>query len=148
MAEFLAGARAEILEKTDVLDARVVLEIQNAFGGQAQELPNLIVARIPQMAVMARILDQNFVRADRAACGRKCRRRGGRARPRCGRAAWDAQQSAPTRRHALGTVEITCGVSGESGQKRQAPSERGLSAGSSPVITHERVMGSLRSSMT
>jgi len=47
-----------------------------------------------------------------------------------------------------GTEEMTCVASGESGQKRQAPSERGmLRVDSSPVITQERVMGSLRSSM-
>jgi hypothetical protein len=49
---------------------------------------------------------------------------------------------------ALGVAAMTCGVSAASGQKRQAVSgPDGPSAGSSPVITQERVMGSLRSSM-
>ena len=46
------------------------------------------------------------------------------------------------------TLEMTCAGAEESGQKRQKVSERGPdSATSSPVITQERVMGSLRSSM-
>src|SRR5580698_1684671 len=43
---------------------------------------------------------------------------------------------------------ISCGGSRESGQNLQNDSGRGaLSGKSSPVITHERVIGSLRSSM-
>jgi hypothetical protein len=43
---------------------------------------------------------------------------------------------------------MSCNGVGESGQKRQKVSGRGtLSWPSSPVITHERVIGSLRSSM-
>ena len=45
-------------------------------------------------------------------------------------------------------VAIICAGSRESGQKRQTDSARAtLSGTSSPVITHERVIGSLRSSM-
>jgi hypothetical protein len=46
----------------------------------------------------------------------------------------------------LGTEEISCVAVGESGQKRQTVSE-GTAAGSSPVMTQERVIGSLRSSI-
>jgi len=46
------------------------------------------------------------------------------------------------------TLETTWAGADESGQKRQNGSGRGPdSVTSSPVITHERVMGSLRSSM-
>ena len=54
---------AVILEEADVLDARVALEIQNALGRQAQKLPNLVVAGIPQLPVVPGILDQHFVSA-------------------------------------------------------------------------------------
>src|SRR5579863_7753988 len=46
------------------------------------------------------------------------------------------------------TLATSCAGSRESGQNRQNGSERGTFSGmSSPVITHERVIGSLRSSM-
>src|ERR1022692_389160 len=64
MAEFLAGVGAVVLVETDVFDAWIVFEIKDTFGGEAQELADLIVAGIPEMAVMAGILDQNFMRAD------------------------------------------------------------------------------------
>ncbi len=45
-------------------------------------------------------------------------------------------------------LEINCTGRGESGQNRQKDSVRGaLSGTSSPVMTHERVIGSLRNSM-
>jgi hypothetical protein len=48
----------------------------------------------------------------------------------------------------FGTDAIICVALGESGQKRQALSgDAALSPGSSPVMTQDRVMGSLRSSM-
>ena len=65
MAEFLPGAGTEILKEADVLDTRVALEIQDALGGQAQELSNLIVAGIPELPVVPGILHQHFVGADR-----------------------------------------------------------------------------------
>ena len=66
MAEFLSGAGPVVLVETDVLDARVVLEIHDALGGETQELADLIVAGIPELAVMPGILDQNFMSANRA----------------------------------------------------------------------------------
>src|SRR6202158_2071711 len=65
MAEFLPGILAIILEQADVLDARIALEVEDALGDQAEEVCDLIVAGIPQVAVVARIFDQNLVRADR-----------------------------------------------------------------------------------
>ena len=66
MAEFLPGAGAIIFIKADVLDARIALEIEDAFGGEAQELANFVVAGIPEMPVVTGILHQNFVRANGA----------------------------------------------------------------------------------
>ena len=65
MAEFLAGILAIVLEQADVLDARVTLKVENALGGKAKEVRDLVVAGVPQMAVVVRIFDQHFVRADR-----------------------------------------------------------------------------------
>jgi hypothetical protein len=43
---------------------------------------------------------------------------------------------------------MTCTEAGESAQNRHKDSERGEASGtSSPVMTHDRVIGSLRSSM-
>ena len=61
MAEFLAGPRPIIFVKTDIFNARVALEIENAFGGEAKELSNLIVAGLPELAIVPGIFDQNFV---------------------------------------------------------------------------------------
>src|SRR5215470_11908432 len=47
----------------------------------------------------------------------------------------------------LGQVEMVCRPSPVPGQRRQRPPARGASARSSPVMTQERVMGSLRSSI-
>ena len=44
MAEFLPGVGTVVFEEADVLDARVALEIEDAFGSEAQELADLIVA--------------------------------------------------------------------------------------------------------
>ena len=147
MAEFLAGIRAVVLEEADVLDARVALEVENALGGEAQELPDLVVAGIPELAVVPGIFDQHFMSAHRthavvnavaAAAGlafNVVKRRGMHHRAR-----------RPAR--ALGIAAMTCVGSGESGQKRQTVSGRGdPPPGSSPVMTQDRVMGSLRSSM-
>src|ERR1700693_5316701 len=65
MAEFLPGILAIILEQADVLDARIALEVEDALGDQAEGVCGLIVAGIPQVAVVARIFDQSLVRADR-----------------------------------------------------------------------------------
>src|SRR5713226_9372927 len=65
MAELLSGIRAMVFEEADIFDARIALEIEDALGGQAKEPLDLRVAGIPNMAVVARVLDQNLVRADR-----------------------------------------------------------------------------------
>src|ERR1700723_380748 len=66
MREFLSGAFAVIFEDADVLEAAVALQVLNAQRGQAEKLFHLDVARVPDVAVMARILYQNFVGADRS----------------------------------------------------------------------------------
>ena len=65
MAEFLPGAGAVILEETHVLDARIVLKVHNPFCGETQKLPNLLIAGIPQLAVVPGILHQNFMSPNR-----------------------------------------------------------------------------------
>src|SRR5690348_3805919 len=55
-----------------------------------------------------------------------------------------ADQGPPSR---LATVETTCGGAALSGQKRQAAPSRRPTSGASPVITQERVIGSLRNSI-
>src|ERR1019366_2580302 len=64
--EFLSGFLAMILENADVLEPAVALQILNPLRGQAQELFDFEIARIPEMAVVAGIFDQNFVSADRS----------------------------------------------------------------------------------
>src|SRR5712671_4738709 len=64
MAELLAGVRTVVFEEADILDASIVLEIEDALGGQAQKMSNFIVAGAPEMTVVARILHQYFMRAD------------------------------------------------------------------------------------
>ena len=48
------------------LKPAVALQILNPQRGQTQELFDFDVARIPEMAVVARIFEQNFVSADRS----------------------------------------------------------------------------------
>jgi len=66
MVEFLSGGGAVILENADVLEPAVALQILNSLRGQTQELFDFDVAGIPEMPVVARILDQYFMRADRS----------------------------------------------------------------------------------
>ena len=81
-------------------------------------------------------------------CDRRGRHRDGRVRPQCGKAAWDAPPIAPTtdfrriRGQPRSPVAV-CLTKTAEGRRGSAP----LLPGSSPVITHERVIGSLRSSM-
>src|ERR1700731_1696743 len=49
VAEFLPGTLAVVLEETDILDAWVALQVEDAFGGQAEKVCDLIVAGVPQM---------------------------------------------------------------------------------------------------
>ena len=62
MLEFLSGHGPVILKDADVLEAAVALEVVDALAGQQQELLDFGVARVPQLAVVADILDQHLVR--------------------------------------------------------------------------------------
>src|ERR1700689_1796633 len=66
MLEFLSSAAAVVLINADVLEAPVALQVLNALGHQQQKLSDLGVAGVPEMPVMARILDQHLVGADGA----------------------------------------------------------------------------------
>src|SRR3984885_3614286 len=63
--KLLSRSRAMVLENADVLKAAVPLQVLYARRGQTQKLLHLGVAPIPQMAVVARILQQYLMRADR-----------------------------------------------------------------------------------
>src|SRR3984885_64241 len=65
MAEFLPSALAVVLEQADIFDAGIALEVKDALGGQAEKVRNLIVAGLPQMTVVARVLHQHFMRTPR-----------------------------------------------------------------------------------
>ena len=60
MLKFLPRSFAVILENTDVLEAAVALQILNPQRGQTQELFDLDVADIPDVAIVAGIFDQNL----------------------------------------------------------------------------------------
>src|SRR5882762_3410700 len=66
VVEFLSGCLAVILENADVLEAAVALQILNPLCRQTQELFDLDVTGIPDMAIVAGILQQNFVSAHRS----------------------------------------------------------------------------------
>src|ERR1700674_4517473 len=57
MVEFLSGALAVILENADVLEPAVALQILNPHRSQTKKLFNFQIARVPDVAVMAGILD-------------------------------------------------------------------------------------------
>ncbi len=65
MFEFLSRSLTVVLENTDVLEAAVALQILKPQCSQTKELFNFEVARIPQVAVVAWTLEQNFVSANR-----------------------------------------------------------------------------------
>ena len=65
MTEFLSGIRTEIFKKTDVLDARIAFEVEDALGGEAKEVSNFIIGGVPKMTVVVRVLNQDFMGADR-----------------------------------------------------------------------------------
>ena len=66
MLEFLARIAAVILENADVFETLVALEVLDALRSEAEKLFDLAVTRVPQMAIVARILYQQLVRSDRA----------------------------------------------------------------------------------
>ena len=66
VVEFLPGCLAVILENADVLESAIALQILNPLRGQTQELLDLDVTGIPDMAIVAGIFQQNFVSAHRS----------------------------------------------------------------------------------
>ena len=138
-----------ILEDADVLEALIALQVLNALRRQPQKLPDLDVARIPELAVVFGIFDQHFMRADRAHAIVQTvptpRRLTFDPVQRCG---MDHCPRRPRRTNESVMAETTCAGVDESGQNGQGASGAANGSGtSSPVITHDRVMGSLRSSM-
>src|ERR1700686_3691997 len=66
VVEFLSRSLAVILENADVLESAIALQILNPLRGQTQELFDLDVTGIPDMAIVAGIFPQNFVSAYRS----------------------------------------------------------------------------------
>ena len=64
MRELLPRILAEIFEQADVLKAGIALQIEDALGGEAEEMRDFFVGCIPKVTVMIRIFHQHFVRAD------------------------------------------------------------------------------------
>src|ERR1700675_759715 len=66
VVEFLSRGLAVILENADVLESAISLQILNPLRGQTQELFDLDVTDIPDMAIVAGIFQQNFVSPHRS----------------------------------------------------------------------------------
>src|SRR5207302_5169676 len=64
MRELLPRILAEIFEQADVLKAGIALQIEDALGGEAEEMRDFFVGCIPKVTIMIRIFHQHFVRAD------------------------------------------------------------------------------------
>ena len=65
VVELLSGMAAEILDDADVLEAAILLEVVDTLSAKRQVLLDLAVVGVPQLAVVAGILDDDLVRADR-----------------------------------------------------------------------------------
>ena len=63
--EFLSRHAAEVLEDADILEADVSLQVLDALPAQRQVFFDLTIVRIPQVTIMAGILHNHLVRADR-----------------------------------------------------------------------------------
>src|SRR4029077_4098158 len=66
VVEFLSRGVAVILENADVLEPAIALQILNPLRGQTQELFDLDVTGIPDVAIVAGIFQQNLVSAHRS----------------------------------------------------------------------------------
>src|SRR5258708_37434995 len=63
MVEFLSGCLPVILENADVLETAVALQILNPLRGQPQELFDLDVTDVPDMAIVAGAFPQELLSA-------------------------------------------------------------------------------------
>src|SRR5258708_1591246 len=63
--KLLSRVRAVVLEHADVLEALIAFQILHALRGQDQEAFDLCILNVPDMAVMTRVLHQNFMRPSR-----------------------------------------------------------------------------------
>ena len=65
MVELLPRHATEILKNADVLETGVAFQVLNALAAKRQVLFDLAIFGVPQMAVMAGIFHDDFVRSDR-----------------------------------------------------------------------------------
>src|ERR1039458_3205845 len=56
MAELLAGILAVVLEEADVLDARIALQVEDALGGDAEEVRDFVIAGAPPLGPVDRVV--------------------------------------------------------------------------------------------
>src|SRR5208283_5280265 len=68
VVELLTGGAAEILEDADVLETNVTLQVLNPLAAQSQVLLDLAIVGVPEMAVVAGVFDDDFVRSDWPHC--------------------------------------------------------------------------------
>jgi len=62
--KFLPRVRTVIFENADVLQPGIALQVVNALRGQREELLDLRVVRVPKLAIVARVFQQNFMSAN------------------------------------------------------------------------------------
>jgi hypothetical protein len=65
MLEVLTRADAEVLEHADVAETLVAFQVLNSLSCEKQELLDLGVVGLPQLAVVLGIFDKHFMRAHR-----------------------------------------------------------------------------------
>jgi hypothetical protein len=66
VVELLPGHTAVILEDADVLKPDIAFEVLNALSAEGEILFDLAIVGVPEMTIMPRVLDNDFMRADRA----------------------------------------------------------------------------------
>jgi len=64
MAEFLASMGTEILAQAYIFNSRIMLEVENSFRSKTQKMADLFITGIPEVAIVTRVFDKNFMRSD------------------------------------------------------------------------------------
>ena len=95
--ELLAGVKTEVLEDTDVLEASIFLQVLDALRAKREILLDLAVVGVPQLAVVAGVFDDDFVRANRLHGVVEAVARAAGIAFDVIDAAWDGRRRAPTR---------------------------------------------------
>ena len=124
--EFLSRHAAEVLEDADILEADVSLQVLDALPAQRQVFFDLTIVRIPQVTIMAGILHNHLVRADRLhGVVESVARAAGIAINAIERMRMHHRTRRPRTAVYGGEVATTCKGSPDSGQKGQRKWPRG-----------------------